>query len=87
MKIKGSFVMRQVVGEYILVPVEDTALEFNGMISLNPVSAFIWQQLEQGRTQEQILGAVLEEFDVDRDTAKRDLQEFLQQLRDKNFLE
>lgn len=48
MKIKGEFVLRELVGETILVPVGRTALQLNGMITLNPVSAQIWRGLDQG---------------------------------------
>lgn len=48
MKIKGEFVLRELVGETILVPVGRTALQLNGMITLNPVSAQIWRGLEPG---------------------------------------
>ena len=33
MKIKGEFVLRELVGETILVPVGRTALQLNGMIT------------------------------------------------------
>ena len=55
MKIKGEFIMRELVGEILLVPVGQTALQFNGMITLNPVSAQIWRSLEQGAPYEEIL--------------------------------
>ena len=40
MKIKGEFIMRELVGEILLVPVGQTALQFNGMITLNPAPKF-----------------------------------------------
>ena len=87
MKIKGEFVMRQIVDEYILVPVNDTALQRNSIISLNPVSALIWENLEKGADRESILENILREFDVDRETAAADMEEFLGKLRENDFLE
>ena len=87
MKINGEFIMREVVGEYVLVPVGDTALHFNGMISLNEVGACIWKGLSQGKEREALLEAVLEEFEVSREEADRDLEEFLDVLREKGLLE
>ena len=60
MKIKGEFIMRELVGEILLVPVGQTALQFNGMITLNPVSAQIWRSLEQGAPYEEILRSILD---------------------------
>lgn len=87
MKIHGEYILREVVGEYVLVPVGDTALQFNGIISLNEVGACIWKQLQQNRSEEEILSAVLEEFDVSEEEAKQDLDEFLQRLQDAKLLQ
>ena len=87
MKIHGEYILREVVGEYVLVPVGQTALEFNGIISLNEVGASIWKQLESGRSREEILKAVLEEFDVSEEEARQDLSEFLERLQAAKLLE
>lgn len=87
MKINGIFVMREVAGEILLVPVEETALKLNGMITLNSVSAVIWKALEEQRDYDTILGRILERFDVSYETAKRDLDEFLAQMQEAGLLD
>ena len=87
MKIKGEFLMRELVGEILLVPVGQTALQFNGMITLNPVSAQIWRSLEQGAPYEEILRGILDQFDVAEDTARQDLDRFLEEMRGRDLLE
>ena len=87
MKLKGEFILREVVGEHVLVPVGETALRFNGIISLNPVSAVIWKGLTQGKDREQLLEAVLDEFEVAAEEAGADLDEFLELLRKNQLLE
>ena len=87
MKIKGEFIMRQVLDEYVLVPVNDTALHFNGIIRLTSVSALIWEKLEKGADHEAILNDLLQEFNVERETAAADLDEFLQILQEKGLVE
>lgn len=87
MKIHGEYILREVVGEYVLVPVGQTALEFNGIISLNEVGACIWRQLEKNASREEMLARILEEFEVSAGEAEADLEEFLQLLREKNLLE
>lgn len=86
MKINGTFVMREVAGEILLVPVEKTAQKLNGMITLNSVSAVIWKSLEQQEDYDTILGRILEHFDVSYETAKQDLDEFLAQMREAGLL-
>lgn len=87
MKIKGEFVMREIAGDTILVPVGQTALQMNGMITLDPVAALIWNALEENRSGEEILGQILQRFDVTEETAKKDLDEFLSQMKAADLLE
>lgn len=87
MKLKGEFVLREVAGETIVIPVGNTALNFNGMICINSVSAEIWKGLQKERTKEEILESILQEFDVTREEATADLDVFLHQLRENNLLE
>ena len=86
MKITKQFILREVVGENVLIPVGETALQFNGIISLNPVGATIWKQLEQNATHQQMLNAILDEFDVTPEQASADLDEFLQLLQKNEML-
>lgn len=87
MKLKGKFILRQIMGEIIVIPVGDSALRFNGMICIDPVGGQIWKGLEAQRTKEEILEDILEEFDVSREEAAADLDEFIFQLRESGLLE
>ena len=86
MKLNGSFILREVVGEYVLIPTGETALQFNGIISLNPVGATIWKGLTEGKDKNALLEAILEEFEVSKEDAAADLDEFLELLREKKML-
>ncbi len=87
MKINGEFIMREVAGDAILIPVGNTALQFNGIIALGPVGALSWEGLTVGKTRDQLLSDILEKFEIDTATAEADLDEFLDQLAAENFIE
>lgn len=87
MKINGEFIMREVAGDAILIPVGNTALQFNGIIALGPVGALIWEGLSAGKDRSQLLSDILENFEIDTTTAEADLDEFLNQLAAENFIE
>lgn len=87
MKIRGQFTLREVAGEVLVVPMGETALSLNGMIILNGVSKMIWEALEPGATQEELLQLILDEFDVPQKTAEEDLASFLEDLRKQNLIE
>lgn len=85
--MKGEFILREVAGETLLIPVGETALKMNGMITLDPVAAEIWKLLQQNADRAAILGNILSRFDVDEATAGKDLDEFLTQMRENGLLE
>lgn len=87
MKIRDGFVLRNIVDEYIVMPTGDNIVKFSGSVVLNEVSAFIFKQLENPVTQEDLLAAVLAEFDVDEETAKEDLDEVLEEFRKLKLIE
>ena len=77
MKIKGTFVMRNIAGDIVIVPVGETALSYNGMITTTPTGAAIWQALESDCDKETLIQIILDRFDVDYETASADIEEFL----------
>ncbi len=87
MKLKYDFHVRQIAGEYILIPVGSDALAFSGMVSTNEVGAAICEALRQETTYEAILDGLCHEFEVERQTAEEDLDEFLNRLRKVSLLE
>lgn len=86
MKLKYDFAVREIVGEYVMVPLGEGALEFAGMISTSETGAVLVEALKQDVSRETLLKRLLEEFDVDEQTANGDLEEFLGQLRKLNLL-
>ena len=87
MKAKADFVVRNVVGEYILMPTNDNIRKFDGTVVLNGVSAFIWNQLQQETTEETLVEAILQEFEVEWEIAARDLKALLARFADMGLLE
>ena len=87
MKLRGEFVIRQVVDEVLAIPVGNTALEFNGMIMLNAVSRIIWESLSMGATNDEIVTAVTDKFEVSAEEARADITEFIDKLREINIIE
>ena len=86
MKIEKEYILREIAGDYIIVPVGATALEFNGMITVNETGAFLWEKLREGTTKEELLHAMLEEYEVSEKEAEADIQEFLQMLQKNKIL-
>jgi hypothetical protein len=81
MKIKRELMKREIAGEYFLVPVGKTVYDANGLFVLTDVGAFLWDLLPDALDAEDLVHAVLEEYDVDEATARADIEAFLEKLR------
>ena len=77
MKIKEGFIIRQVGGENIVVPIGKTGKEFHGMIKLNDSGAFLWRFFTEENTEAEAVAALLNEYEVDEATATADVASFV----------
>ena len=87
MKLKYEFAVRNIAGEYILVPMGAGALQFSGMVTTNAVGAAICDCLKEDTTPQAILETLLGEFEIDEATAKADMEAFLADLEKAGLLE
>ena len=81
MKIKKELIKRDVAGDIVLVPVGKTVYSANGLFVLNDVGAFLWDHLRDADEAEDLVAAVLQEYEVSAEEARRDIVEFLDTLR------
>ena len=87
MKVKKDFMLREVAGYYVVVPVGEGALNFNGVINLNESGAFLWKTMENHVTEEELVSALLNEYDVDEARAKADVSAFVNRMKEANLIE
>ena len=81
-----EFVLREIAGDYIIIPTGKTVLEFNGLITVNEVGVSLWKMLQEEVTIEDLVQGILEEYDVEEEVAREDIQEFLDTLIDGGVL-
>lgn len=83
MKIKSGYLLRTIADTHIVVPIAERVIEFKGMMTLNEVAASIWEFMKsEDRDYEynEILEFILSEFEIDKETAERDLKNLLEQM-------
>ena len=86
MKIKKEFSLRNIYGEDTLVPVGETALSFKGIIIVNNIGSFIWNNLEIVESVEDIVSMIVDKFDLDHNRARRDVNDFIKYLRNVDII-
>jgi len=87
MKLRGEFVLRQILDDTVAIPVGQAALQLNGMILLNDVSKVIWHCLEQDADLTHTVTAITDAFAVTPEEARADILEFWDKLRQLQLLE
>ena len=82
MRIDKEFILREIAGDYIIIPAGRTVLDFNGLITVNEVGVSLWNMLQNEVTFEELVQGILDEYDVEESVAREDVQEFLAALID-----
>lgn len=81
MKLKKELIHRQIAGESFLIPLGKTVYDTNGLFVLTEVGAFLWERLPGAADEQELLQAVLAEYEVDEAQAAQDTAAFLDKLR------
>ncbi len=87
MKIKEDFYIKEVAGLYVVVAIGENAENMNSMINLNESAAFLWKQLENNITKEDLVKSLTDEYDVDYQKASVSVEKFISKLEKLGCLE
>ncbi|MCI7181910.1 MAG: PqqD family protein [Schaedlerella sp.] len=87
MKVNQDFILREVAGENFLIPLGQAALRIHGMIVMTESGVLLWKKLQTEQTIESLTESLLEEYDVDRQTAQKDVTEFIEKMYQIGILE
>ena len=78
--VREDIVSRSIAGEMFLVPIRGKLADMQQLFSLNPVAEHVWKHLDGRRKLSEIRDSVLISFDVNKEEAESDIQEFIEDL-------
>jgi hypothetical protein len=81
MKLKENLVLKQVAGNWVVLPLATANVNFNGMLKLNESGAMLWNLLLQGKNRDELADMLTKVYDIDLSTALADVDEFLNRLK------
>lgn len=87
MRIVSGFILREIVGETVAIPSGDSAHRLSGLLALNESGKFLFELLQSERSEDDLVHAMTDTYDVDFATAKQDVTDFLSLLRENALLE
>ncbi len=86
MKLREGFMLKKILDDYIVVPTGNNIVDFAVAVSLNETGAFLWHQLEQEKTADELSQALSDEYGVSAQEVAQDVDEFVELLKTHNFL-
>lgn len=86
MRIKNGFVLREVAGQIVVIATGEASKTFHGMIKLNATGKEIWQGLQNGLSEAEIVTCLQEKYDTESAQVEQDVKEFLTQMMEMEFL-
>lgn len=87
MKVKSEYILRELAGQNIVVPVGSEAVNFNGIITLNNSGKRLFKKLQEDTSKEDLIALLLEHYEVTEEQAISDVAVFLEKLERNNILE
>ena len=86
MKLKKELICRDIAGEYFLVPVGKSVYDTNGLFAMTELRGLLRNLLPEAESADDLVKAVLADYEVDEATARADILEFLQKLENLGIL-
>lgn len=87
MQIKPGFMLREIAGQSVVVPLGSRVVEFNGIMTLSESGALLWKKLETNSSIDELVELLLKEYDIDETTAQEDVGDFVESMRSNSILE
>jgi hypothetical protein len=87
MRIKDGFVMKDVAGSKVVLPIGERQGEINGIITFNDTGAEIFNMLDGTYTVEEIIEKLVKDYEISYDVAKTDVMNIIEKMRSKGLIE
>ena len=87
MVLKKDFEIVDMVGEHMVVPLGKEVTSFSGIVALSEASAFLLKSMETGKTEDELVDILIDEFNVEPTVARADISEFLNKMIEMGVIE
>lgn len=86
MRIVTGYLLREIAGIWVVIPVGERVVQLNGIISLSESGALLWKRLEKDAEKNDLVQLLTDEYDVSQANAITDVEIFLDLLKAKGLL-
>ena len=76
--INSGYILREIAGEYVIVPVNEECVISNAVMTPNETAVFLWKAFQTPNTPEDVIQKVLEEYDAEESMIRNAVYSFLE---------
>ena len=87
MKRSENYLLKELMGSFVLVPVGDAAIDFNGVITLNESAKFLWDAAVGEFEINDLVDALIREYEIDIETATNGAELFVKRMKEEGCIE
>ena len=87
MRLKKEFIIREIAGQDVMIATGKEAMKYNGLLTVSPVGRFLLENYQNAQGISELIQMVLDEFEVDRETAAKDTIGFTKSMLEHGFIE
>ncbi len=87
MRMKEGYEPVEIMNEWVLVPNVSSRIQIDGLLTLSESGVFLWKQLSNEKSKDELVSSILEEYEVDRNTAELDVKKFIEDLDSKGLIQ
>jgi len=89
LKVKDQLVLREIAGQYVIVPVMERVKDVQSMVYISSSAAYLWQYMEGKEfTLDELVELILAKYkNVTKEKAQEDIIAFLQILARNNIMD
>lgn len=87
MKIKAGFIMKDVAGSKVVLPVGERQAEINGVITFNEIGAEVFNMLDGTNSVEEIVHKIAKDYDAPYETVEADVNKLIEKMRAQGLIE
>ena len=81
LKLREGFITQDFRGEQLMVAAGSATKLFHGIVRSNETAAFIVDRLKRETTEEAVVADILQEYEIDKATASKDVAAVIEKLR------
>ena len=78
-KANPDFLLREVAGEAVLIPIGEAGVFENSVISLNDTCSFLWKLFQEPRTEEEVIAEAKKEYSDPDGEMEQGIRSFIEE--------